>query len=113
MANCLYTDVRLIIDTGQSSGDIAGLITLADEEIATRGLTGAAWTANNLKRLSMLITAEMLANSDTGARAVGDGTQILGNPSKKYRDQAEAMIKRTSYPALISYNEPLPDEDED
>lgn len=111
MANCTYSDVRLIIDTGMSSGDIASVITLADEEITTRELTGSAWTANNLKHLSMLIAAEMLANNDTAARAVGDGTQVLGNPSKKYRQQAEDLIERLSAQggseiAFVAYSEP-------
>lgn len=111
MPYCDWEDVKLIIDTGMASGDIAGVITLADEEIDTRELTGAAWTANNLKRLSMLIAAEMLANNDTAARAVGDGTQVLGNPSKKYRQQAEDLIQRLSAQgggeiAFVAYSEP-------
>ena len=110
-ANCIYTDVKQIIDTGASSGDIASLIALADEEITTRGLTGSAWTANNLKRLSMLITAEMLSNKDTAARSVND----TGEPAVKgpfhYRRQAEELIQTLASRAgegipFVSYSEP-------
>jgi len=97
MPYCTYLEVKRVIDTSASSGDIAALILLADEEIDDRVDAGTGnWTNNNLKKLSMLLTAESLALNDTSARAADDTSKGYNNPAKKYRDQAEDLIARLS-----------------
>jgi len=113
MTNCLPTDVRDIIDTGTTDERLTALIALADAEMLARGMTGTAWTTNLKKQVSMLLTASLAAMNDTRSMGKeGFMTTSLSLP-KYYRMLAEEHIKRASVPALISFNEPIPDEEEE
>jgi hypothetical protein len=111
MVNSTYADVRLIIDTGLTDANLTSLIVLADAEMTARRMTSSVYTANLKKQISMLLTASLAAMNDVRSEAKGDYMGSGGLP-QYYRSQAEMLISRSSEPALISYNEPIPDEDE-
>jgi hypothetical protein len=106
MANCTASDVRLIIDTGLEDVELGELITLADEEITVRGLSGAPWTANNLRSLSMRLAAELAALNDTSSRSTG-AFEERSNQARKYRQQAEELIMRVGEVPFAAYGEPV------
>ncbi len=89
MANCTATQVRLIINTSMIDADVTALITLADQEITDRGLT--ARPASQLQRLSMFITASMVAFRDPSSRSIGDYKDALRGPSE-YRREADRIM---------------------
>lgn len=113
MANCLAADVRLIIDTGLTDANLTSLITLADEEMTSRGFTTATWTTSLKKKLSMLLTAELAAMNDVRSKGK-DGSEVISTSLPKYyRTQAEELVRRVSLPAFIAYYEPSPGEDDE
>lgn len=59
----------------------------------------------------MLLAASLAAMNDV--RSQGKNDYVARDLPKYYREQAEILISRASVPALISYNEPIPDEEEE
>ena len=108
MANCAASDVRLIIDTGLTDANLGSLITLADAEMTARGMSGSIWTANLRKQVSMLLTASLAAMNDARSRGRED-YKVSTDLPKYYRERAEELINRSSEPALISWNDPTPE----
>jgi len=105
MANCDASDVRILVDTGLTDSSIVDLIALADGEIFARKLS-TNWTANNLKQLSMLLTAELVANDDTSLRNAGE-YGAKGQAPEKFRKQAEKLISNLEI-GFIAYTSPVP-----
>lgn len=112
MANCTFSDVRLIIDTGLTDANLTSLITLADAEMTARGMTGSNWTTNLKKQVSMLLTASLAAMNDARSRGRED-YKVTTDLPKYYRERAEELISRSSEPALLSWNDPVPDGEEE
>ena len=110
MVNCIPDDVRTIIDTGLTDEQLTGLIEEADAEMLARGLTGSAWTLGLKKTISKFIAASHAAMNDV--RSHGKADYAADKLPQYYRERAEALITQASYPALISYNEPVEGEDE-
>ena len=105
MANCDASDVRLLVDTGLENSDIIDLIALADGEIFARKLS-TAWSSDNLKQLSMLLAAELVANNDTSIRNANEyGPK--GQAPEKFRKQAEKLISNLEI-GFIAYTSPVP-----
>ena len=112
MANCTAADVRLIIDTGLTDTNLGSLITLADAEMTARGMTGVLWTTNLKKQVSMLLAASLASMND--ARSHGrEDYKVSTSLPKYYRERAEELINHSSEPALLSWNDPIPDGDEE
>lgn len=112
LPNCTEDDVRDIIATGLDTTQIARLITRADAEMTARGIVASAvYTAELLKDISAFLTAHRASLNDVGTHGKND--YVGRDMPKYYREQAEILINKASLPAIISYNEPLEDEDED
>lgn len=115
MANCTATEVKIIIDTGMSDADVGSLITLADLEISSRSLV------NNLKLISMLISASLVALRDDKSRLSGAYAARAGGEfgysyslSAYLRKMAEDLIRRgesgtSGGVPLYVWNDPIPD----
>jgi len=105
MGNCDASDVRILVDTGLTDSSIIDLIALADGEILARKLS-TVWTSANLQQLSMLLTAELVANNDTSLRNPGEyGPK--GQAPEKFRKQAEHLISSLEI-GFIAYTSPVP-----
>jgi hypothetical protein len=80
--------------------------------MTSRGIiAGAVYTAEVLKDISSFLTAHRASLNDV--RSHGKNDYVGRDLPKYYREQAEILIKRVSLPAIISYNEPIPDEEEE
>lgn len=112
MPNCTPTEVRDIIDTGLTDTRLTALIVWADAEMTARKLTTAEWTTGLKAQVSALLTASLAAMNDVRSHDKDDYAASTNLP-KYYRALAEELISRASYPALISYNEPVEEEDEE
>lgn len=93
MANCTYSDVRLIVDTPLTDANLTSLITLADREMATRGIDGG--TADDRKLISMLITAALAAMQEPHQKSMGQYSQQKLDAAG-YRREAESHIARVA-----------------
>lgn len=100
-----YADVRLIVDTKLTNANITSLIVLADQEIVTKQLTARA--ANDLKTISMLLTAAWIAGRDPYVRSVGDYREQRLT-AKDWRELAKDHIRSTGPSPDIAANDPLP-----
>lgn len=90
MANCTYNDVRQIIVTVLQDTDITALIVDSDAEITRRGLTDLP--ADIRKRVSMYLTAEVIAAREPGQRSDQGASSAPGETSEGWRKKAEALI---------------------
>lgn len=115
MVNCTASDVRRIIGTDLTDADLTELITLADAEMAGRGFTTPTWSTALRKLVSMLLTASLCALRDPESRSIGDYSEKIMTAGD-WRDYAEDKIAKVSGIsgaggiALISWNDPLPEE---
>ena len=105
MANCVYSDVRLIIDTDLEDTEITTLIDLADAEITGRGMNTRSSSLR--KVISMLLTASLIAGRDPKSRGIGEYSDTLMTP-KDWRDLAESTVKKTGSIPFFVANEPMP-----
>ena len=103
MPYCVAADVRRIIDTDLGDADIIELITLADQEITDRALSR---TTATLKRISMLLTGELIAIRRFSAKSIGEYREEVRGP-EDYRRLAEKTINDTGDVPFLSYNEPI------
>jgi hypothetical protein len=90
MVYSTYTDVRRIIDTGLEDADITALIVQADAEMLEREMS---FTTTNMKTISALITASLIALKDPESRGVGDYSEKVRSP-QEWRDAAEGLAER-------------------
>lgn len=107
MSNCSPSDVRLIINTGLTDTQIETLITLADAEIEARGFTSAKWTSDLKKKLSMLLTAELVALNDVMSRGINEYQAVKPGNSQIWRQMAEKLIQavQDQYVKATGYSE--------
>ena len=104
MANCEDSDVRLIIDTSLTDGNIGSLITLADAEMTARGLDEGA---SDIKKLiSMLITASLCALRDPASKSIGEYTESKLN-AEGWRNLAENYISHLVEIPFLAVNDPI------
>ncbi len=89
---CTATEVRQIIGTSKTDGEIEALIVLADTEIDARSLDSRS--ANIKKLVSMNLTAALIASKEPRKRYV-DGASEEFKSSEDYRRDAEAIIGKT------------------
>jgi hypothetical protein len=102
MANCVFGDVRKIIESTLQDAEITEMIVLADAEITARKLDSRP--ANILKTLSMYLTAELLSFNEPTLNQTG-GVSLSQSPNRNYRQKAEDLIKSTSGLPIIIANE--------
>ena len=108
MAYCTYDEVKLIIATSMASADITSLIVLADAEIDARELDGRA--ADIKKRISMFLTAELIALKQPGQANIGPLSSSPSTSTTDWRKLAENLILRSGEPPIEIVNDPLPNE---
>jgi hypothetical protein len=106
MAYCTSDDVRTIISSSLEDNEITALIVLADQEITDRKLTARG----SVKRISMYLTAEMIALKEPSSMAAGGISTSTPLDAKGWRDMAESLIKRAGEPPIVVANDPLPNE---
>jgi len=88
LANCTPQDVRLIINTKLTDGEVETLIGLADQEMADRSLGDRP--AKTKRLLSMLLTASYIALRDPDSVSIGEYREAT-SPSR-WREAAERLI---------------------
>jgi hypothetical protein len=104
MVNCSAADVRLIIDTSLTDGNIGSLITLADAEMTARGLDEGASDVKKL--ISMLITASLCAMRDPATKSIGEYTEAKLN-AEGWRNLAETHISHLVEIPFLAVNDPI------
>jgi hypothetical protein len=90
VANCTYTDVRRIIISKLQDADITALIVDSDAEITRRSLTDLPLDIR--KRVSMYLTAEVIAAHDLGQVSTSGSSSVPGETSAGWRKKAEDLI---------------------
>jgi len=107
LANCTASDVRLVINTGLTDDEIAALIALADTEVEARGFISPKWTAGLKKRLSMLLTAELVSMNDVMSRGINEYQAVKPGNASLWRQMAEKLVASVQGPYVkaTSYRE--------
>jgi len=91
-----------------ANADITALIVLADAEIDARELDGRA--ANIKKRISMFLTAELIAMRTPQTANIGPLSASASTSVADWRQLAESLILRSGGLPIEITNDPLPNE---
>jgi len=91
-----------------ASADITALIVLADAEIDERLLNTRP--ANVRKRISMFLTAELIALKQPQTAQLGPMSATASASVTTWRELAENLILRAGDPPIFLKNDPLPNE---
>jgi hypothetical protein len=101
---CTYVDVRDIIETSLPDVRITALIALADAEIDGKYMDTRP--ADELRLISMLITASLIAGREPSSRSTGGASETYRS-ADSWRKLADEQIGRTGDLPLIVYTAPI------
>lgn len=108
---CTASDVRSIIYTGLTDGEIEAVIELSDAEIDKR-LGDQDPTDKVIKRLSILLTARTVKLRQPGSVAVGEYSESNTDFQKVVEDEIEKTWRLCSRVAISSSSYSVIDEDD-
>jgi len=92
MAYCTAADVRAIVQTSLTDGEITGIIETSDAEIDKR--LGTQDSSDKLiKKLSMLLTAYTIKTRQPGSVAIGEYREDAGDVLEVWEREIERIYR--------------------
>ena len=92
MPYCTVNDVRMIVDTSLTDGEIAGIIETSDAEIDRR--IGVQSSSDKLvKKLSILLTAYTIKTRQPRSQAVGEYREDAGSVLEVWEREIERIYR--------------------
>ncbi len=99
MPYCTAADVRVMVDTALSDGEITGIIETSDAEIDRR--IGVQSDSDKLvKKLSMLVTAHAIRTRQPQTQVIGEYREDAGDVLRVWEREIERIYRLYRVPSV-------------
>jgi hypothetical protein len=99
MPYCTAADVRTMVDTSLTDGEIAGIIETSDAEIDRR--IGVQSSSDKLvKKLSMLVTAHAIRSRQPQTQVIGEYREDAGDVLRVWEREIERIYRLYRVPRV-------------
>ena len=101
MPYCTAADVRAMVDTALTDGEIAGIIETSDAEIDRR--IGVQSSSDKLvKKLSMLVTARAIRARQPQTQVIGEYREDAGDALRVWEREIERIFRLYQVSSVIA-----------